>query len=40
MELIVPALKHDDAAYNLNVDMKTFKPGSCRWIPELQSVEL
>ena len=40
MELIVPTLKHDDAAYNLYVDVETFQPGNCRWISELQSVEL
>ena len=40
MELVVPALKHDDAAYNVYVEMVTPQPGSCRWILELQSVEL
>ena len=40
MELTVPALKHDDAAYNLYVDMETIQPGNCRRTSELQSVEL
>ena len=40
VELLVSALKPDDAAYNLYVGMVTFQPGSCRWISELQSVEL
>ena len=44
MELLVSALKPDDAAYNvyvnLYVGMVTFQPGSSRWNSELQSVEL
>ena len=40
MELVVPALKHDDAAYNVYVEMVTPQPGNCRWILELQGVEL
>ena len=40
VELLVSALKPDDVAYNLYVEMVTFQPGSCRWISELQSVEL
>ena len=40
VELLVSALKPDDAAYNLYVGMVTFQPGSGRWISELHSVEL
>ena len=40
VELLVSALKPDDAAYNLYVGMVTFQPGSCKCISELQSVEL
>ena len=40
VELLVSALKPDDAAYNLYVGMVIFQPGSGRWISELHSVEL
>ena len=40
VELLVSVLKPDDVEYNLYVGMVTSQPGSCRWISELQSVEL
>ena len=40
MELLVSALKPDDAAYNLYVGMVTFQPGSGRGISELHSIQL
>ena len=40
VELLVSALKPDDLAYDLYVEMVTFQPGSSKWISELQSVEL
>ena len=40
VELLVSVLKPDDLAYDLYVEMVTFRPGSSRLLSELLSVEL
>ena len=40
VELLVSALKPDDLAYDLYVEMVTFQPGSSRWTSERQGGQL